>query len=134
MVAITKQVFFGFLNNDGVRAYRKIRLAELPQEVVQLGVILAFLQIFDGILTIVGVGIFGSHAEGNGILRMLMAQWGEIPTLMFVKSYAILVIGILCKLSSFVSWIQNALKAAIYLYLSVAVLPWSTIIIIKHLL
>ena len=119
-------------------------LLELPSGVLDqiqpkssvlfLGYLLCFLQAADGILTSIGVSRFGLQAEGNPLLRVLMEQWGAIPTLLVVKFCAILVVFALMTFAEHLTWIRASLAAMSGIYLFVAVLPWSYFLFIKPLL
>lgn len=99
------------------------------RKVMILGIILATLQIADGLLTAMGMHIFGTNAEGNALLRTLMEQWGSIPALIVAKSLALSVILMLCLLASRVHWLPLAMKGVIAVYLFAAVLPWSYLLL-----
>lgn len=97
-----------------------------------LGSILILLQIFDGILTGLGMNFFGTDMEGNVLLRTLMHTLGVVPALLVVKSFAISVIIVLVNLSSQVKWLPLAMKGVIGLYLLAAIIPWS-VILARHI-
>jgi uncharacterized membrane protein len=101
------------------------------REVVILGVVLCVLQILDGLLTAVGVGHFGTGAEGNALLRSLMEQVGSVPALIIVKSVAISIVVVLCSLTPRVKWLPLAMKGMIAIYLCAAIIPWTYIIFAK---
>jgi hypothetical protein len=106
----------------------------ISRSVIILGLILALIQIADGVLTGIGVANFGVEAEGNPLLKSLMIQIGYIPALIITKGLAIGIIGLLVYLSNKVLWIQTAMKAVIALYLVAAIIPWSYIITTRLLL
>lgn len=59
----------------------------------------AVLQLMDGILTYVGVVKFGSlEAEGNPLVRYLMAKMGLLESLIFAKTVAFIFLLFLWKL------------------------------------
>jgi hypothetical protein len=103
-------------------------------ELATLGLILVVLQILDGILTAVGMSQFGPHMEGNALLRMLMHQLGYIPAIVLVKTIAIGVVAGLCIYASRVVWLKHALRGAIVLYVTMAVLPWTYLLASEFLL
>jgi len=105
----------------------------LSKEVIVLGLILAALQVMDGILTGIGVSHLGTEVEGNLLIRNLMEMMGYIPALLVVKGVALAVILGICLLSSRVSWLSLAMKAIIFIYLGAAVVPW-TFVIARHIL
>lgn len=98
------------------------------REVLILGVILAVLQLLDGSLTAIGVYHFGTDIEGNRLLRHLMEGYGFIPTLIVAKGIALGIIVALCSMSSYVQWLNAALKLVIAVYLLGAVIPWCYIV------
>ena len=59
------------------------------QEVVLLGVLLAILQLWDGVLTGIGMLHWGTGMEGNLFLRFLMEQFGYITALVLIKCAAL---------------------------------------------
>ena len=101
--------------------------------IIKLGAILILLQVLDGVLTGIGMNIHGTAAEGNIFLRMLMEQWGYIPAIVTVKTFAIGVVCVLCMLSSMVAWIKHAMRVIIGIYLLAAVIPWAMILTSGHL-
>ena len=103
----------------------------IQTDIVILGVILACLQILDGVLTGIGIAHFGIAAEGNFLLRGLMEIIGYIPALLFVKTFAIGIVATLCVLASRVSWLKRAMQMVAALYVGAAVLPWTAIILTR---
>ena len=101
-------------------------------EVAALGLILATLQIVDGILTALGMAHYGTSMEGNLLLRQLMHLVGFIPALVMVKTVAIGVVTGLCLHAYSVSWLKPAFKLVIGLYVTFAVLPWSVILATEY--
>lgn len=97
-------------------------------EVALLGLILAVLQIMDGVLTGIGVSQFGVHMEGNFLLKSLMLHMGNLPALVLVKTTAIGVIAVLCVHNWQVPWLKHALRGVIALYLTFAVIPWMVLL------
>jgi hypothetical protein len=107
--------------------------ASIPSEIVALGLILALLQVFDGVLTAVGMSHFGTSMEGNLLLRSLMGVIGYIPALVLVKGASILLIGALCLQASKVRWLKSAFIGVIALYVVMAVIPWTYILLLEFL-
>lgn len=103
--------------------------ARPSREMIFLSAVLIFLQISDGVLTALGMTMFGTEAEGNLLLRTLMESWGYIPALVIAKSFAIVVIGMLCYLSTVVAWLPRAMRCVIAVYLLAAIIPWSYILL-----
>jgi len=101
------------------------------REIIILGIILAFLQILDGVLTGIGMYHFGTTAEGNLMLQSLMNSIGYLPALLITKVAAMFIIGALCFMSMKVAWLDRALRAIIFIYLGAAIIPWSVILLIR---
>ena len=98
------------------------------QTVLTLGAILIILQVLDGILTGIGMSFFGTSAEGNSFLRMLMEHMGYIPALVICKSAAIAVVAFIIAFSKQIGWIRHALTGMIGIYMCLAIIPWTYII------
>jgi apolipoprotein N-acyltransferase len=97
-----------------------------------LGIILAFLQVADGVLTGLGMAHYGTAMEGNILLRELMLLIGFVPALVVVKTAAIGVVTGLCLYAYSVTWLRSAFKVVIGLYVLLAVLPWSVILATEY--
>ncbi len=111
------------------QSFQTIRRSAPGREIVMLGLILGILQILDGLMTGLGVSLFGTAAEGNPLLRCLMENCGVAPTLYTAKTMAILCVYLICRLSIKVSWAQTALRGLVGIYLLFAVSPWFRILI-----
>ena len=99
------------------------------REVFILAVILAFLQIADGVLTGIGVHYLGIDMEANPLLRVLMLNLGTISTLILVKSCAIGIIAFLTTFAHAVTWLVYAMRGMALLYACAAIVPWTAILI-----
>ena len=120
----------GFQVIEGGKAQAQSTSLPRPsQEMIVLSAILIILQISDGILTGLGMNMFGTGAEGNMFLRFLMESWGYIPALIICKSLAIVVIAGLCYLSTVVAWLPRAMRGVIAIYMIAAIIPWTYILI-----
>ncbi len=71
--------------------------------------------------------------EGNALLRSLMGFVGYIPALLIVKSASIALIGVLCLQAQKVWWLKPAFIGVIALYLCMAVIPWTYILLVEFL-
>jgi uncharacterized membrane protein len=80
-------------------------------------------QMLDGVLTYVGVSLYGLHMEGNPLMAWLMANLGQGPALATAKVAAGM-FGIALHLSA----VHKAVAILTVLYLTVAVLPWIAIL------
>ena len=132
-IDLTRSGVFG-LQQLAQSCSRKIRAHAPTREVALLGLALVILQLMDGLLTAIGVANFGTSAEGNPLLYMLMEQFGYGPALIATKALSIVIIGILCSLASRVSWLIPALKAVVVIYIAAAIVPWSVILVSKLVL
>jgi hypothetical protein len=131
---------FGFWGSPFSAAYRcfsgayrgifnRVQEAAPSQEVVFAAGLLCLLQVMDGFLTAWGVSFHGISAEGNPLIRTLMESIGTIPALIFVKSFAIIIIALLVVLAEQIAWMAFALRTVAAIYLFSAVIPWSGIIL-----
>jgi hypothetical protein len=107
--------------------------AAIPSEIIALGAILALLQVCDGVLTGVGMSHFGTAMEGNILLRSLMGIIGYIPALIVVKGASILLIAALCLQAPKVRWLKSAFIGVIALYVFMAVIPWTYLLLLEFL-
>ncbi len=115
-------------------SYSRARALAPTRDIVILGLFLSTLQILDGLLTGIGMYHFGTSAEGNMLLRLLMENFGFVNALLVTKCFAILVIAMLCSMSASVSWIKTALRCIIFIYLGAAIIPWSAILLTRVIL
>jgi uncharacterized Tic20 family protein len=97
------------------------RKAAIERSVFGDAALLLFLvtQMLDGVLTYVGVSIYGLHVEGNPLIVWLMATMGEGPAVTTAK-VAAGSFGIALHLSA----VHKAVAMLAAFYLAVAVLPW----------
>lgn len=88
-------------------------------------VVVVFLiaQACDGVLTYVGVSIYGIGMEGNPLLAWLMERIGEGPALAAAKGMAG-AFGIALHLTA----VHRVLAALSAFYVAVAIIPWLTIL------
>lgn len=107
---------------------KQIRVIAPSREIVVLGVILATLQILDGVLTGFGVAHLGLEAEGNPLLHHLMHNLGYVETLILTKTLSIAIICALCYLATVVQWLKFAMRVVIVIYVGAAIIPWSLIL------
>jgi hypothetical protein len=98
------------------------------RELAILGVVLAIIQVLDGVLTAIGVARFGVHAEGNIALRLLMSVMGHTSALILVKLIALSVILLLCLCGPRIRWLSHAFRGIIAVYVLAAIIPWSIIL------
>ncbi len=88
-------------------------------------VVIAFLvaQACDGVLTYVGVSVYGARIEGNPLLGWLMASIGQGLALAATKAAAG-AFGIALHLSA----VHRLVAALAAFYLAVAIAPWIAIL------
>ena len=88
-------------------------------------VVIVFLlaQACDGVLTYVGVSLYGTAIEGNPLLAWLMETMGHGPALATAKGMAG-AFGIALHLSA----VHRVLAALSVFYVAVAIVPWMAIL------
>jgi len=80
-------------------------------------------QVLDGILTYLGVSIFGIAAEGNPILAFLMSSYGEALALTGAK-----IVAALCGIALYMMAVDRLLAALTLVYIGAAVVPWTLVL------
>jgi uncharacterized membrane protein len=80
-------------------------------------------QACDGVLTYVGVTVYGSHMEGNPLISWLMSALGEGPALASAKLMAV-GFGIALHLSA----VHRIIAVLTVFYMAVAVVPWIAVL------
>lgn len=106
------------------RAALVFEIESPSRDVIFLGVFLASLQIFDGVLTSMGVSKWGLRAEANPVLRELMGAIGPESTLLVVKGTAVFVVLVLTILAKRLYWMKDVIAILSCLYLFAAIIPW----------
>jgi hypothetical protein len=88
-------------------------------------VVIAFLlaQACDGVLTYVGVSVYGVHVEGNPVLAWMMQSMGRGVALAAAKSLAG-AFGIALHLGS----VHRVVAVLAAFYIAVAIVPWISIL------
>jgi hypothetical protein len=82
-------------------------------------------QASDGVLTYIGVSLYGHGIEGNPLIAWLMAEMGHGPALATAKLTAG-GFGIALHLSA----VHKAVAALAGFYVLVAIIPWVTILFV----
>ncbi len=109
---------------------RKPLFDSLPaKQAIYIGLFLAFLQLLDGVLTLIGVSRFGASVEGNPLLRILMVEFGYVTTLSAMKLAAIVMVGVLTFATRSLPWIKDAMAAIAGIYIVAAIAPWTYILL-----
>lgn len=80
-------------------------------------------QLLDGILTYMGVSIFGIAAEGNPILAWMMASYGEVLALAGAK-----IVAALCGVALYILAVDRLLAALTLVYVGAAIIPWTLVL------
>lgn len=80
-------------------------------------------QILDGILTYIGVSVFGLAAEGNPVLAWMMASYGEVIALAGAK-----IVAALCGVALYMLAVDRLLAALTLVYVGAAIVPWTLVL------
>lgn len=81
-------------------------------------------QVLDGVLTYVGVSVFGVAAEGNPILAWLMTTYGEAFALAGAK-----IVAALCGVALYILAVDRLLAALTLVYVGAAIIPWTLVLL-----
>lgn len=100
----------------------------IPKSVIYLAALLIIFQAADGILTMIGVTLYGRSMEGNFLLRSLMHHIGDGPALILAKVFCIGIIIRLTFLADDIRWVKGAMGAICCFYFLFAILPWTVIL------
>jgi uncharacterized membrane protein len=96
----------------------------LNEDIRLLGLLLCWLQVFDGLLTAIGMAKYGIEFEGNPLLRYLMYNYGYVNALFFTKLTSIIIIMFICMFASKSTWVKPSLIAVNSIYVFAALIPW----------
>ena len=88
-------------------------------------VVFLIVQVFDGVLTYIGVRTHGPDIEGNPLITWLMASMGEGPGLAAAKVTAG-ALGMALHLSA----VHKAVALLAAFYIVVAIIPWVAILFV----
>lgn len=127
-IAIAPISMFERAKRSGPKFFYKLRTP--ISEIIFAGLLMAIIQLADGLLTAFGVLQHGLLAEGNPFIRALMVHLGVGPALFVVKALAILIVYYLCILARKMPWICGALRCISVLYLVAAIVPWTAILLV----
>jgi hypothetical protein len=81
-------------------------------------------QVLDGILTYIGVSVFGVAAEGNPILAWLMTSYGEVIALAGAK-----IVAALCGVALYILAVDRLLAVLTLVYIGAALVPWTLVLL-----
>lgn len=98
------------------------------RDIIYLGVFLASLQVFDGMLTVEGLNELSIYAEGNTMLRFFMARYGLHKTIFISKSIAVIFVIVMTVLGRRIRWVRDAITVISVFYLIMAIIPWLIIL------
>lgn len=101
----------------------------LSRLTIIFAVLLAVTQVADAFLTYHGLERFGHEAEGNLLLAYLCAHLGTAQALFLAKSFSLTCISILCVYAREHAWLPIALCGLLIIHISLAIVPWSCILI-----
>jgi hypothetical protein len=104
----------------------------ISKKAAQLGLLLAFFEVLDGLLTYVGLSLFGMEREGNAFLQNMMRAYGFSPVLFVSKIAALLIVLFLTGYAHRRKWVRPLIAAMCCAYLVFAVLPWTYLISSNH--
>ena len=96
----------------------------LSKKAAILGLALVACQVFDGLLTYIGLTLLGTHMEGNVFLRALVNQWGTFPALFAVKLGAAVLAVALMLQAHRRRWVRPVIFFVVLVYLGLALIPW----------
>ena len=111
----------------------KVGRHSISHKAFMLGALLAIFQLLDGLLTYIGVKIFGVAIEGNSFLQILMRAYGAFPALFVSKIIALGLVFMLTGYAHRRKWIRPVIAVLCLIYLAFAVIPWVYIISSRHL-
>ena len=104
-----------------IRYQRQLTHRMLGHEFVFAAFLLT--QILDGVLTYVGVSIFGLAAEGNPILAWMMSAYGELVALTSAK-----IVAALCGVALYLLAVDWLLAMLTVVYVGLALVPWTLVL------
>jgi hypothetical protein len=94
--------------------------------ILRLAKVHIILQVLDGLLTYTGISFYGTHLEGNPVLKSIMDTIGAGPTLILAKGLAICVLLAVIYYRDYLESIEMkiALITINFVYLFAAIVPW----------
>jgi hypothetical protein len=112
---------------EGVALGRSITERLLRRRWIPDAIIVAFflMQALDGALTYVGILTFGPEAEGNPLISLLIARFGEVAALLGAKTAAA-GFGVVLHLTG----VHRVIALLTGLYFGAAILPWTLILLL----
>ena len=113
----------------------EISLRYLPsRKATVVGFVLCLFQALDGIFTLLGVQRYGIAVEGNPLIRLLMLHYGEFYALWCLKLISIGLVLCVTFVASRIPWVTTAMAAVSFMYLMLAIVPWTYILFLQPVL
>lgn len=128
----TEEIAYGGKRHRKKTVLLKVGRYSISLRALQLGLILIGCQILDGVLTYLGLRLYGVHMEGNAFLKELMIAYGTFTTLFFAKLFAFSCIVALTIFAHKRRWIRPLIAGMCGIYLMLAVIPWVYILSKAH--
>ena len=118
------------LLDDSVDLAPQLSSASTANIFIPISLLIVF-QIIDALLTLKGLSVFGTHAEGNPILRIIIDMTSPVVGLASVKAAAIVVLFCLFNLlrKHPISWVPGAIWGINAVYLFGAIIPWTLLLV-----
>jgi hypothetical protein len=101
----------------------------LSRKAFILGLLLVLCHLADGFLTFWGIESFGTLGERNPLVQRLVYHHGTIPGIFIAKSAGVAFSLVLIALSHKRRWVRPVLSLSIGLYIALAIVPWTMLII-----
>ncbi len=114
------------------RAAVVIEIEAPSRDFIFFGIFLGSLQVFDGVLTSMGMTRFGVSAEGNPLMRSLMEQVGPHQALVVVKLFAVMLVILLTVLAKRARWVKDLIGFLSCIYLFMAIIPWVYLLFVRY--
>lgn len=111
----------------------KVGSYSISKRAFQLGLLLIIAQFLDGLLTYIGLSIFGVRMEGNNFLKFLMKTYGSFPALFATKAISLCLAVFLTVFAHRRYWIRSLIVVLCVVYLVLAIWPWTYIISARSL-
>ncbi len=86
--------------------------------------LLCLLLVLDGMLTYIGISHSSTEFEANLLVKGVMDSLGIGGGILLTKFFAFLSLYILWRCRKEILWIFTAIKGLVFVYISLALLPW----------
>jgi hypothetical protein len=127
---IRKPLDVQYLEDTAVVSARVDTSTKTPNVLIPIAMLIVF-QILDALLTLKGISVFGSHSEGNPLLRMLIEVTSPVVGLTAVKAVAIIVLCCLFNILQRhpINWVPGAIWGINAIYFFGAIIPWTFLLV-----